>query len=192
MYFAIEGVDCSGKSTQIAMLNEQIKDAVITKEPGATALGMQIRDIVLSQSDISDVARFLLFLADRAEHYNKVIAPALQNNQTIISDRSFISGMAYQIVNQNNKIDVLYNMNKFALNTVLPNKIIFLSINEEVLQNRLAPKHLDAIEQKGVAYLMQVQNAIRESLTYSNIEFLEIDGSLEPKNIHLKIMEFLC
>lgn len=192
MYFAIEGVDCSGKSTQIAMLQENMSGVLITKEPGATALGAQIRQIVLSQDDISERARFLLFLADRAEHCEKIITPALNNKQIVISDRSLISGIAYQIVNQNSDMATLYELNRFALNNILPTKIVFLNISQEVLGQRLSLKNLDAIEQKGINYLMQVQDAIKSALLYSKIEFLEIDGSSEPKSIHLKIMEFLC
>ncbi len=75
MYITIEGIDTAGKSTQIALLQEAFTDAVITKEPGGTDAGNNIRDIVLHQGLQSSKAEFLLFLADRAEHITQVIQP---------------------------------------------------------------------------------------------------------------------
>ena len=86
MYIALEGIDLVGKSTQLQMLKNQYKNAIFTKEPGATKLGKQIRELVLSKNDFSKEAELFLFLADRAEHFAKVIKPHL--NRLIISDRS--------------------------------------------------------------------------------------------------------
>jgi len=68
MYIAIEGIDTAGKSTQIAQLQKEFNNAIITKEPGATEVGAEIRKMVLSGNVESKKAEFLLFLADRAEH----------------------------------------------------------------------------------------------------------------------------
>ena len=86
MYIAIEGIDTAGKSTQIAALKKHFEQAVITKEPGGTAIGKEIRAMVLSAQTKNKRAEFLLFLADRAEHVKEVIEPNL--HKTIISDRS--------------------------------------------------------------------------------------------------------
>jgi len=97
MYIAIEGIDTAGKSTQIAALKEHFTDAIITKEPGATEIGKEIREMVLSAKAKSKKAEFLLFLADRAEHIKEVIEPNL-DTKMIISDRSAISGVAYALI----------------------------------------------------------------------------------------------
>ncbi|MEY4503802.1 MAG: dTMP kinase [Pseudomonadota bacterium] len=192
MYLAIEGVDCSGKSTQISFLKEALHNAVFTREPGATKLGMQIREIVLNDNNISDISRFLMFLADRAEHMQKVIMPNIANKKDLISDRSFISGMAYHIANNPSAdIKTIFELNLFALSNILPEKVIFLNIPKDVLINRLSAKDLDAIEVKGIDYMMSVQNAIKTSLQYSKINFLEIDASLTPKEINKMIMDYI-
>ena len=85
MYIAIEGIDTSGKSTQISKLAKHFPDAIITKEPGATDIGKEIREMVLSARAKSKKAEFLLFLADRAEHIQEVIEPNL--DKMIISNR---------------------------------------------------------------------------------------------------------
>jgi len=96
MYIAIEGIDTSGKSTQIQELEKYFQEAIITKEPGATEIGKEIREIVLNAKAKSKKAEFLLFLADRAEHVEEVVEPNL--GKMIISDRSAVSGVAYALV----------------------------------------------------------------------------------------------
>ena len=81
-----EGVDGAGKSTQISLLKEAYPDAIITKEPGGTKFGQSLRNLILNGSDISFRAEVLLFLADRAQHYEKVIKP--NKNSLILSDRA--------------------------------------------------------------------------------------------------------
>lgn len=192
MYIAIEGVDCSGKSTQISFLKEAFPDAIFTREPGATKIGETLRDIVLNNKDISDNTRFLLFLADRAEHTQKVIKPALLSNKKVVSDRSFISGMAYHLSNYpNSSIEEIFALNKFATDNNLPDKVIFLNITQDELAKRLNSKTQDAIELKGIDYMLNVQGNIKKSLEYTKIEFLEINAKESPENIYLKIMDFI-
>ena len=100
MYIVFEGIDTAGKSTQVALLEEQLSQSVTTKEPGGTSFGETIRDIVLSEHTLDAQTEFLLFLADRREHFKKFIEPALADSREIISDRSFISGIAYALANQ--------------------------------------------------------------------------------------------
>lgn len=192
MYIAIEGVDCSGKSTQISFLKKAFPDAVFTREPGATQIGEILREIVLNNKDISDHTRFLLFLADRAEHVQKVVKPALLNNQNIISDRSFISGMAYHISNyEDANLDEILMLNRFATNNILPQKVIFLNIPKDELLKRLSAKAPDAIELKGIDYMLKVQENIKKSLQLAKIDFIEIDAKESPENIYLSIMDFV-
>ncbi|MCK4874452.1 MAG: dTMP kinase, partial [Sulfurimonas sp.] len=84
MYIAIEGIDTAGKSTQIDAVSKNFPEAIVTKEPGGTEIGKEIRELVLSARAQSKKAEFLLFLADRAEHIKEVIEPNLE--KMIISD----------------------------------------------------------------------------------------------------------
>jgi len=96
MYTLLEGIDRSGKSTQIKLLKREFPKAIFTKEPGGTPLGQKIRSILLhSNQKPASLAEVFLFLADRNEHINKVIKPNL--DRLIISDRGFISGIAYGV-----------------------------------------------------------------------------------------------
>ena len=109
MYVVIEGIDTAGKSTQLEILKNKFPNAIFTKEPGGTALGIKLREMILSGEANSSLAEMFMFLADRAEHTQEII---LKNkNKLIISDRSFISGIAYA---KDRKIDNLIELNRLA------------------------------------------------------------------------------
>ena len=115
MLINLEGIDGAGKSTQIALLASTFKDAIITKEPGATPLGEQIRKIILGENlNICHQAEMFLFLADRAEHYEKIIKP--NRDKIVFCDRSFVSGIAYAMTNLGLNLDEISREN---LNTNL-------------------------------------------------------------------------
>ena len=97
MYLIVEGIDTSGKSTQIELLKKLYPDAITTKEPGGTPIGIKIREMILHEGVNNHKSELFLFLADRAEHYKNIIEPNL--DKTIISDRGFISGIAYALAN---------------------------------------------------------------------------------------------
>lgn len=110
MLINLEGVDGAGKSTQIALLASTFKDAIITKEPGATPLGTQIRKIILGENlNISHQSEMFLFLADRAEHYEKIIKP--NRDKMVFCDRSFVSGIAYAMTNLGLNLDEISRKN---------------------------------------------------------------------------------
>ncbi len=86
MYVVIEGIDTAGKSTQLEILKNKFPNAIFTKEPGGTALGIKLREMILSGEANSSLAEMFMFLADRAEHTQEII---LKNkNKLIVSDRS--------------------------------------------------------------------------------------------------------
>ncbi len=175
MYIAIEGIDTAGKSTQIAALQEHYKNAVITKEPGATAIGAKIREIVLSGKVQSAKAEFLLFLADRAEHMQEVIIPNSQ--KLIISDRSVVSGVAYAMVQENISQTAILHLNRFATDGNYPQRLFLLQLTKEELSYRLSQKELDGIELRGTEYLLKIQEALIEAAKLLEIELVIIDAS---------------
>ena len=190
MLVIFEGIDCVGKTTQINLLKEIYKDAITTKEPGGTEFGKKVRNLLLNGDEISKKAELFLFLADRNEHYEKVIKPNLNN--LILSDRSFISGISYALTNDKNlNIDELINLNKFALNGHFGDKFIFIKADENTLKNRLFNKKLDNIEKRGIKYLLRVQENMEMILNYLKFEVLKLNASDEISNIHAKIKEFI-
>ncbi len=192
MYVALEGIDCVGKSTQISLLKKEFKEAIFTFEPGATELGKHLRELLLkSDKKISKKAELLLFLADRAQHFDELLCE--NKDRLIISDRSLISGMAYA---RDFDLELLFNLNSFALNKLLPQKIVFLSIDVRNLKKRLEKKEQDKIEQRGFEYFLEIQNKIKEVLNFlkqkdEKLKILELDASLQKEDICKKIKDFL-
>ncbi len=186
MYVAIEGIDTAGKSTQIARLSEHFSDAVITKEPGGTPTGSQIRDIVLHGEVKSPTAELLLFLADRSEHIEEVILP--NKEKMIISDRSVLSGLAYAMVQKRFDVQKLVELNRFATDNILPERAFLLQLSEAELTYRLSQKEHDAIEARGTEYLLDIQKALIEAASLLHIELTIIDASQNIETITEEII----
>lgn len=186
MYIAIEGIDTAGKSTQIQALTDKFPEAIITKEPGGTQIGHEIRSMVLSAQAQSKKAEFLLFLADRAEHIQEVIKPNFE--KMIISDRSAVSGIAYALVQGDIQSDELIALNNFATDSIYPQKIFLLLLSQEELTYRLSQKELDGIELRGVHYLLKIQNALIEAAKLLNIELILIDATQDIDTITQEIL----
>jgi len=189
MYILFEGIDTCGKSTQIKLLADKYPELIATHEPGGTKFGKQAREILLSDSLTSKRAELLLFLADRAEHYEEVVET--NKDKTVISDRGFLSGIGYALANGDFDFDELVTLNKFALKDHFPDKVILFITNMKTLQLRTSEKELDGIELRGLEYLIIVQDKMQESLQKLDIDYLEVDATDNIENIHQKILSYL-
>lgn len=175
MYIAIEGIDTAGKSTQIQCLKSLFPEAVYTKEPGGTPAGIEIRSMVLHGELKSKMAELLLFLADRAEHTERIILPNI--NSLIISDRSAVSGIAYALVQDICDIETLVSLNTLATGGKLPEKVFILKLSPQELANRLSQKEHDVIESRGIDYLLNIQEALIKASQALGIQTFVIDAS---------------
>nr|WP_314128600.1 dTMP kinase [uncultured Campylobacter sp.] len=190
MYILFEGIDGAGKSTQIARLAAAYPQAIVTKEPGGTKLGENLREILLKENDLDKRAEILLFLADRAEHFGKIIKPNL--DKMILSDRGFVSGMAYALAGGNFSFEELLNLNKFALQGNFPQKIVFFKADESTLRSRLGSRaQMDGIEARGFSYLLRVQDAMEEILQKLDVRYVTIDAAWDEEKITNLIKEFI-
>ncbi len=190
MYVVIEGIDTSGKSTQIDLLKQEFKNAVFTKEPGGTSLGKSIRKMLLNGEVLSTQAELFMFLADRAEHYEEIIKPNRDN--FIFSDRGVVSGIAYAKTNHEEfSFDKLIELNMIALYRDLPDVIFLLKVDKTLIEKRLSNKEHDNIEQRGIRYLLKVQENMQKVLKKLNIKYIEIDASKSIEDIHNTIINNL-
>ena len=190
MYVIFEGIDGAGKSTQIARLAAAYPQVIVTKEPGGTKLGENLREILLKENDLDKRAEILLFLADRAEHFGKIIKP--NSDKMILSDRGFVSGMAYALAGGNFSFEELLNLNKFALQGNFPQKIVFFKADESTLRSRLGSRaQMDGIEARGFSYLLRVQDAMEEILQKLDIRYVTIGAALDEEKITNLIKEFI-
>jgi len=192
MYVVIEGIDTAGKSTQLEILKQKYPEAIFTKEPGGTEIGTKIREMVLNGEAKSKVAEMFLFLADRAEHSFQIVKK--HPDEIIISDRGFLSGIAYA---KTAPLEIAISLNIMALNGAIPDKIIILELTREELEYRLSQKEQDSIEKRGSEYLLDIQKRMIEAINMINsmgskqIELLIIDAKKPIETISEEIQTFL-
>ena len=189
MYILFEGIDTCGKSTQIDLISDKHPEIIITHEPGGTPFGKKAREILLTDSLASKRAELLLFLADRAEHYQEIISP--NKDKLIISDRGFLSGIGYALANGDFDFDELVSLNKFALEGHFPDKVILFLTDMKTLEERTSAKSLDGIELRGLEYLLTVQEHMRESILKLGIPHLFVDATQDIETIHQTILTYL-
>ncbi|MDD3344526.1 MAG: dTMP kinase [Sulfurospirillaceae bacterium] len=192
MYVIFEGIDTTGKSTQVELFAQKHCDVLATKEPGGTPTGQKLRHILLEGEELHSFnAELFLFLADRALHYDTVVKTKRQTH-TVISDRGFLSGISYAVANHPTiDIDFLLRLNRFALSEELPDKIVLFLTHETLITSRLGVKEHDSIEKRGVSYLLQIQAIMREIIQTLPIAVLEVDAGLDKETIYRQIEEFL-
>jgi len=186
MYIAIEGIDTSGKSTQIELLKKEFNNFLFIKEPGFTPLGAKLRDIIF-KDEISKKSELFLFLADRAETIERVIKPNI--NKNIITDRSVISGIAYAM--EFFEFNMLVNLNQFATNSIFPQKVIILKLDKKTLISRLSNKTHDNIEKRGIDYLLSIQDNMIEVCNRLEIPYVLLDASNSIEEVNFRIKKVI-
>jgi len=189
MYVIFEGIDTCGKSTQIELLRRRHPEAIVTREPGGTPFGEKAREILLETGVQSRRAELLLFLADRAEHYEEVVRP--HRSGLVFSDRGFLSGIGYALANGGVGLEELIALNHFALRGDWPDHIIFFETDLPTLRERTGAKSLDTIEQRGLEYLMEVQRQMRSALEKLAIPHLILDARESVETLQHRILDYL-
>jgi dTMP kinase len=190
MYIALEGIDLVGKSTQMVLLKKEFPKFIFTREPGGTLFGKKIREILLHEEySLHTVSEFLLFLADRSEHYQRIIKPNLESNKTIISDRSIISGMAYALQNGGISENEIKNLNLLSVENRLPDLVVFIEISKEELLKRRGGNIHDKIEMRGVEYSLSVQKNLIYWIEKLGLNLIKVSASESESSIFKKIKE---
>jgi dTMP kinase len=143
---ACEGIDGSGKSSLSAALAERLRtngyDVVLTKEPGGTSLGTELRTTLQDQRGrVSDRAEYLLFAADRAQHFADIIIPALEARKIIVSDRLADSSLAYQGYGRELDRTLITAVNTWAMQHHRPDYTLYLQIDIHTAQQRLQQRN---------------------------------------------------
>jgi dTMP kinase len=137
MFITLEGIEGSGKTTQIRHIAEYIKskghDCVITREPGGTGIGKKIRAILLDSNSkgLDPSAELLLYIADRIQHVNEIIRPALSLGKTVLCDRYFDATIAYQGFARGIDMDLITMLHKRVVENLRPDITILLDLPAE-------------------------------------------------------------
>ncbi len=183
MLLTFEGLDGSGKTTQIKKLIDRLKknkiDHLLLREPGGTEIGEKIRDILLDKnnSEMSGAAELLLYSASRNQLCKQKIRPALENQQVVICDRFYDSTTAYQGHARDIDINFIQSLNLFAADRLVPDLTILLDITLEERLNRLDEKKLDRLEQEEENFHKKVREGFLALAKTNQDRFSVIDGS---------------
>ena len=150
MFITFEGIEGSGKTTQLRRLAERMPDAVVTKEPGGTEIGERIRAILLdSASKIEPVAEVLLFAASRRQHVMEKIRPALAAGKTVLCDRYADSTLAYQGLGRLLDLDRLRVLTTWATDGLVPDMTLLFDLPEEIGLTRARSRNAVAPQDEG-------------------------------------------
>lgn len=192
-YIALEGLEGCGKSTHTARLGQHL-NAVITREPGGTRIGTELRAILANPDNVEMDRRTeaLLMAADRAQHMAEVIAPALERGQHVVSDRSIYSTLAYQGYGRQLGTTDLLAISQWALRDRLPDIVIYIDVPTDVLNERLAKRDLDRFEREGADFFARIAQGFSELRQADPERWIVIDGTM-PKDdveadIHTKVL----
>lgn len=160
MFISFEGIDKSGKTTQISLLANYLEKkgykVIKTCEPGGTRLGEKIKEMLLSPHyKINKITELFLYLADRAEHVEKVIKPALHEGKIVISDRFADATTAYQGYGRGIDIDWIKKLNRIVTQDISPVITFLLDINPYLARQR--SKKRDRVEKEKIEFHQRVR-----------------------------------
>ena len=200
LFITLEGVEGSGKSTQIEVLAEYFiqKDysAIITREPGGTEIGDRIRELLLDNSfdNLNDKAELLLYFASRAQHLAEVIKPALQKNKVVLCDRFSDSTLAYQGYARGIGPELIKELEELSIGKLKPDLTFLLDIDPEVAlaraRNLTAAKFGDRIESEAIEFHQRVRAGYLE-LAEDQDRFEVINANLTKEEVSAELLKRL-
>lgn len=199
LFITLEGGDGVGKSTQAALLEvwltEQGRTVVRTREPGGTAAGVEIREIVLHhRGDIAPRAEALLYAADRAHHIATVVRPALARGEVVVQDRYIDSSVAYQGAGRVLDAEQIRDLSLWAAEGLLPDLTILLDLDEEAARARLdtSRTRYDRLEAERSDFHARVRSAYLRLANDEPDRFLVVDASRPVEEIAAEIRDRLA
>lgn len=198
---SFEGSEGSGKSTQISGVADRFEaagyDVIVTREPGGTPIGEQIRHILMHASENSNMmpeTELLLFAASRAQLVREVIQPALLNGKIVLCDRFMDSTTVYQGVARKIQSGPVHMINTFAVGDIVPDVTVVIDIPAEVGIERV--KHRandlpDRMEQENIEFYQKVRTGYLMLAKAMPERFILVDGEIERNNLELEIWKEL-
>jgi dTMP kinase len=190
-FIVFEGGEGSGKSTQAARLAERL-GAVLTREPGGTAIGGALRALLLDArtTGLDDRAEALLMAADRAQHVAEVVRPALSSGRHVVSDRYIGSTLAYQGYGRGLPVDDLRRLSTWAAAGLAPDLVVLLDVPQELGSTRAAGRAdvvRDRVEAAGDGFHDRVAQGYRALATADPARWVVVDGTAPADEVEVVV-----
>ena len=194
LFIAFEGGDGAGKSTQVSLLREALESAgravTVTRQPGGTELGHQIRDLVLHGAHVAPRAEALLFAADKAHHVDQLIRPALDRGEVVLTDRYTDSSVAYQGAGRDLGAQEIHDLNMWAVDDLVPDLTVVVDISAQEGRRRRGQVH-DRLEAEEDAFHEAIRAHYLAMAQGNPQRYLVVDGTEAPEAIHAAVVERL-
>jgi len=197
LFISFEGTEGSGKSTQMRVLVERLRNqglpVVENQEPGATAIGKQIRRILLDpeNSEMAPMAELLLMFASRAQAAAEIIRPALERCDVVVSDRFTDSTLAYQGFARGLGFDTVKGAHQLALGSLMPDLTVAIEVDPEIGLQRALTRNLAAatasdetrIDRQGLEFHFKVAAGYRQIAEADPVRFRMVNGVGDPAEV---------
>lgn len=192
MFFSFDGIDGTGKSTQVRLLAEGLRarglKVVVCRDPGSTPLGERVRELVLMSDESTPIGRrseMLLYMAARAQLVEEVIRPALAAKAIVIADRYLLANVVYQGHAGGLDPREIWEVGRIATQGLLPDCIFLLDMNPQGAGQRM-DRPLDRMESQGDAYRERLRAGfLKEAAACESIHVIAADQSIEA--VHAEI-----
>jgi dTMP kinase len=196
VFISFEGGDGSGKSTQAQKLAQYFRDSgrdvLLTREPGGTALGAKLRDLLQGLSlEITPQAELLLYAADRTQHVKEVIRPALEAGKVVICDRYCDATVAYQGYGRKMDLELIQRINEWVTQGILPRLTLLLDIEPEIGLGRIvgSRKPLDRLEREKAEFHQRVRDGYLKLAAQQSHRFKIIPAEGDISTVGSYILE---
>ncbi len=190
-FISFEGIDYSGKTTQIQLLIQRLKtcdiEPVLVREPGGTIISEKIRDILLStvHQEMNEKTEMLLYEAARAQLVHQKILPDLENHKYVIADRFYDSTTAYQGFGRQLDLATVQTINSFATSALSPYRTFFIDIDPELAEARekLRAEERDRLEKSSHDFFRRIREGFLNICEHEPQRFIRVDGDRDPQVI---------
>ena len=192
LFITFEGADGCGKTTQLNLLYKYLTnkgyDVLVTREPGAKGLGEKLRDILLNyDGDVSDRCESFLFLADRAQHIDNIVKPALSKGMIVLCDRHTDSTVAYQGYGRGLDIERINMLNSIATDGLKPDLTFIFDVDVETSMKRVGNEK-DRMENSGQEFFNRVRNGYLQIATEQPERVKVIDSTLSVEMVFESVL----
>ena len=195
LFITFEGVDGCGKTTQIELLKKYFENngrtVLLTREPGAKGLGVKLREILLNyDGEVSPNCESFLFLADRAQHIDTIIKPAVERGEIVLCDRHTDSTVAYQGYGRGIDLNRINLLNDIATSGMKPDLTFIFDIDIDTSMSRVG-KEKDRMESAGVEFFKKVREGYLAIAKQEPQRVKLIDGSKSIEDIHSEVLAII-